>query len=284
MNSGSQDQPPAPSEQMVRAGQIELHVVEHGSGMPIVLVHGFPLDHSMWDAQIDVLGRQWRIIAPDLRGFGRSQVTPGTASMEQMADDVAAMLDALVIDQPVVFVGLSMGGYVAFQFQRKYRDRLRALVLCDTRSAADTPEAVKARHATVEQLQSGGISAVIEAMMPKLFGPAALDGPSEDVVSMREVMLSCAPEGMAAALRGMAARDDATAALGEIGVPTLVLVGEHDAISPVDEMRAIAQAVPNAEFVVIPASGHMSPVENPTAFNEAITQFLMRVERGGPLS
>ena len=156
---------------MVRAGDVELAVVERGTGMPLLLVHGFPLDHSMWNAQIEALGRQWRAIAPDLRGFGASQVTPGTGSMEQMADDLAALLDTLQVTEPVVLIGLSMGGYVAFQFLRRHAHRLRALVLCDTRAVPDTAEGAAGRHKLAAQVLEQGAAPVADAMLPKLFGP-----------------------------------------------------------------------------------------------------------------
>ena len=283
MESARQDEPQRPVPCAVRAGQVELHVVEYGRGMPIVLVHGFPLDHSMWNAQIAALGQQSRAIAPDLRGFGASEVTPGTVTMEQMADDVAALLDALDVQEPVVLVGLSMGGYVAFQFRRRHAQRLRALVLCDTRAVADTPEAVAGRLKMVEQVLSVGTQPVAEAMLPKLFGPQTLANDQETVEAARSTILATSAEGVAAALRGMAARPDVTADLPQIAVPTLVIVGQDDAISTVDEMRGIAKAVSEAEFVVIPRSGHMTPLESPLAFNEAIEQFLKRVERGGPV-
>ncbi len=274
---------PSPCEppRLVRAGQIDLQVVERGAGMPVVLVHGFPLDHSMWDAQIEALSRHWRVIAVDLRGFGGSQVTPGTVTMEQMADDLAELLGALQVEEPVVMVGLSMGGYVAFQFRRRHANRLRALVLCDTRAIADTPEGAQGRHQLAEQTMAEGTAPIAEAMLPKLFGPQALESNREPVEATRRVILANPPAGVAAALRGMAARPDVTADLPRISLPVLVIVGQDDAISTVDEMRGIAQQIPGCEFVVIPRSGHMTPLENPVAFNEAIEQFLSRVERGG---
>jgi pimeloyl-ACP methyl ester carboxylesterase len=269
-----------PTARSVRAGQVELHVVEHGRGMPVLLLHGFPLDHTMWDAQVEALGRQWRAIAPDLRGFGASQVSPGTVTMEQMADDLAALLDALGVTESVVLVGLSMGGYVAFQFWRKYASRLRALVLCDTRSIADSPAAAQGRQALAERVVKEGTQVAAEAMLPKLVGPLALENDPQVVDSLRRTILANPPEGVAAALRGMAARPDVTADLATIAMPTLIIVGQQDAISTVDEMRGVAKAIAGAEFVVIPRAGHMTPVENPAAFNEAIEQFLTRVERG----
>jgi pimeloyl-ACP methyl ester carboxylesterase len=283
MGTVRHDDAPGPRSRTLRAGQVELHVVEHGRGMPVVLVHGFPLDHSMWDAQIAALGQRWRVIAVDLRGFGASQVTSGTVTMDEMADDLAGLLDALGVGEPVVLVGLSMGGYVAFAFWRKHARRLRALVLCDTRAVADAPEAAKARHELAERVLAEGTAVAAEAMIPKLFGATALENEREAVEATRRAILANPPQGVAAALRGMAARPDVTADLGRIVLPTLVIVGQQDAISTVDEMRGIAKAIGGAEFVVIPRSGHMTPVENPAAFNEAIEQFLTRVERGGPL-
>lgn len=264
----------------VQAGQIELEVVRRGAGTPLLLVHGFPLDHSMWNTQIDRLSQRSQVIATDLRGFGGSQVVGGTATMEQMADDLAAMLDSLGVDEPVVLCGLSMGGYVGFQFWRKHRARLRALVLCDTRAIADTPEGAAGRLKLAETVLREGNGPLAEAMIPKLFGPATIEREKEMVESQRRTILAASREGVAAALRGMAARPSAVDYLPQISLPTLVLVGSDDAISTPDEMRGIAAAIPAAEFVVIPHSGHMTPLENPAAFDAAIERFLARIESG----
>lgn len=263
---------------MVRCGNIELNVVERGRGTPIVLAHGFPLDHSMWNAQIDHLATRYRVIAPDLRGFGRSQVVPGVASMEQMADDLAAMLDTLGIADRVVFCGLSMGGYVAFQFWRKYRQRLRALVLCDTRSVADTADGAAGRRKTAEQVLKSGTQGLADGMMPKLFAESTVRDQPQLVASVRGVIERTSPQGVAAALEGLATRPDVTGELAKIDLPTLLAVGEHDAISSADEMSTLAKGIPNAEFRIIPWAGHMAPLENPTAFHEALDPFLHRVD------
>jgi pimeloyl-ACP methyl ester carboxylesterase len=267
---------------IVRAGQVDLQVMERGRGMPILLAHGFPLDHSMWDPQIEHLAKRWRVVAPDLRGFGGSQVVPGVASMEQMADDLNALLDVLEINEPIVLCGLSMGGYVAFQFWRKYGSRLRALVLCDTRAVADTPEAADSRLKMIEQVQRAGTGNLAEVMLLKLFAPETFRTDPAAIEAQRQRILAASPEGLAAALRGLAQRPDVTAYLSKIALPTLLVVGEHDAISTVDEMRGMAGAIAGSEFVVIPHSGHMTPCENPAAFNQALAQFLARVERGDP--
>jgi 3-oxoadipate enol-lactonase len=254
-------------------------VLDRGQGLPVVLLHGFPLDHSMWDNQIEPLSKQYRVIAPDLRGFGGSQVTPGVATMDQMADDVVALLDALGVNEPVVLCGLSMGGYVAFEFWRKHLKRLRALVLCDTRAAADAPEAAEGRHDLADRILSEGNISLADGMIPKLFAPATLQLQSSMTAILRERILTTPTEGAAAALRGMAVRSDMRRVLNYIALPTLVIVGEHDAISTVEEMRSIATAMPHAQLAVIPHAGHMTPLENPEAFQAALEPFLDQLSR-----
>lgn len=257
---------------------VELATADRGSGLPLVLVHGFPLHHAMWNAQLEALSGRYRVIAPDLRGFGASGVTEGTVTMEQFADDLAALLDALEIDQPVVLCGLSMGGYIAWAFWRKYPSRVRALVFCDTRAAADSPEAAANRLATAERVMREGPGPVADGMLPKLTAKVAPKMHPEVIETLRQMILSTDPRGIAAAARGMAQRPDATAWLPQIACPTLVLVGQEDAISPVAEMRAIAEAIPGAQFVEIGGAGHMSPMENPAEVNVAIGAFLAELE------
>jgi pimeloyl-ACP methyl ester carboxylesterase len=265
---------------IVRAGDVELQVLDRGSGMPVLLVHGFPLDHSMWDAPIARLSDRWRVIAPDLPGFGGSQATSGTVTMAQMASHLAALVDALAVEEPIVLCGLSMGGYIALEFWRRYAARLRALVLCDTRAAPDTPEGARGRRETADMLLREGTQPLADAMLPRLFAAATLESRSNVAAIERRKILAARPSGLAAALRGMAERRDFRGQLGKIELPTLVVVGEHDAISTVEEMRSLAGAIPDAEFVIIPRSGHLPPLENPDAFNKALGKFLTRVERG----
>jgi pimeloyl-ACP methyl ester carboxylesterase len=194
--------------------------------------------------------------------------------MEEFADDLAALLDQLEVDEPVVFCGLSMGGYVAWQFCRKYPHQVRGLILCDTRAGADTPQAAAARLETADQVLGEGPGRLVESMIPKLFAPSTMAARPELVESVRGVMLSANRVGIAAAARGMAERPDAASMLPGIGCPTLVLVGRLDAISAPEEMRAVAEAIPRARFVQIPEAGHMSPMENPARFNAAVLAFL----------
>jgi 3-oxoadipate enol-lactonase len=261
---------------LIQVGSVRLHVVERGRGTPLVLVHGYPLDHSMWSGQLDALADRYRVIAPDLRGFGQSDTTAGTVSMRQMADDVAGLLDALQINEPVVFCGLSMGGYVAWQFALAYRARLAKLVLCDTRAVADSPDAAAGRRKTAERVLAEGSAVAAEALLPKLFAPATSQKQPQIVEATRQVILRTKPEGIAAALRGMAERPDVTSRLGEIDVPALLVCGQHDGISPPDEMRQIAAKMPKATFQEIAGAGHMAPLEQPAAVNAAVGAFLLR--------
>src|SRR5712671_2064773 len=258
----------------------ELAYIDRGAGQPVLLVHGFPLDHTMWDAQIDALSKHTRVIAPDLRGFGRSRLGPVDTThgitMERYADDLAELLDELKLgaDQPIVFVGLSMGGYIAWQFVRKYAARLRALALLDTRSLADTEEARAGRLKMAENVADWGSGRVAEMMGPKLSAPSTFKTKPAVIAALRRVVERTSPAGIAAAQRGLAARPDMTSFLPHISVPTLVMVGDEDAISPPTEMQAIAAAIPNAKFVVILNSGHMTTMENPEAVNQALTRFI----------
>jgi pimeloyl-ACP methyl ester carboxylesterase len=255
---------------------LELNVFDEGAGVPLLFVHGFPLDHTMWSAQLAAFAPRRRVIAPDLRGFGASQAQGETVTMEDFADDLEALLDGLQIHEPVAFCGLSMGGYIAFPFVRKYAARLRSLVLCDTRAAADSSEAAANRLKVAEQVLAEGAEVVANAMTPKLFSKRTASEQPETVAAMRRVMAATKPAAIAAAQRGMAARADSTALLPTIRVPTLVVVGAEDAIAPVDEMRGMAAAIPGAEFVIVPDAGHMAPLENPAAFNAALEKFLAR--------
>ncbi len=251
----------------------ELHYVEAGQGTPLLLVHGFPLDHTMWQGQIDGLAGKYRVIAPDLRGFGQSGATQGLVTMQRMADDLAEMLTAINLNEPIVFCGLSMGGYVAWQFALRYRERLAKLIVCDTRAVADNAEAAAGRVALADRVRKEGPAFVAESMLPKLFAPATIAANAPCVEATRQAILRTNPHGIAAASRGMAQRPDVTGKLAELDLPVLVICGEHDAISGPVEMQEIAAALPQAKFVQIKDAGHMAPLEKPAEVNAAIRAF-----------
>ncbi|MCC7424069.1 MAG: alpha/beta fold hydrolase [Planctomycetaceae bacterium] len=244
-----------------------------GNGSPIVFVHGFPLNHTMWDAQLEAFSGTWKVIAPDLRGFGASSVTE-TATMESFADDLVRMLDEMKISEPIVLCGLSMGGYIAFEFVRKYSSRLRGLILCDTKASADTPEAAAGRRKTADQVLKEGAGQLAESMQQRLFAPSTLASQPDVVEAVRKMMLGTKPEGIAAALNGMADRPDSTPLLASIRVPTLVICGSEDKITPASEMQAMAGQIPGAKYVEVRGVGHMAPMEDADTVNAAIREFL----------
>jgi pimeloyl-ACP methyl ester carboxylesterase len=258
---------------------MDLAYSDEGPGPVVVLLHGFPLSRVMWDEQLSGIGSVYRVIAPDLRGFGDSPVPEGVYTMDEMADDVIELLETLEIAGPVVVGGLSMGGYVALSLAARYPTRVRALMLMDTRAGADSEDAALGREATAASvLESGDTSILVASMLPKLFCKFSLEQRPERVEPMKTIMESTSPQGIAGALRGMAHRPDRRGELAKIVVPTLVMVGEEDAITPLAEAQAMADALPHAQLVVIPEAGHMAPYENPPVASAAILKFLNGLE------
>lgn len=254
---------------------MRLAYTDEGTGPPVILLHGFPLSRLMWREQIGALTPSYRLIAPDLRGQGDSPDPEGVYTMDELADDVVELLAALDITEPIVLGGLSMGGYVALSMVARYPDRLRGLILMDTRASADTPEAARDREASAQAvLDANSPRAVVAKMLPRLFGKTALKDHPDLVEPLRAVMEESSPRGIAGALRGMAIRPDRRPMLGQIAVPTLVMVGEDDVITPPDEVKSLAGAIPNSRLVVIPQAGHLAPYENPVAANGAVQEFL----------
>lgn len=257
---------------LAAGGALAYH--EAGQGPAILCVHGFPLDHSMWQGQLTGLAESHRVIAPDLRGFGQSAGSPPVASLDDFVVDLCELLDHLQITEPVVLCGLSMGGYIAFRFAAIAPERLRGLILCDTRPAADTAEAAANRHRMVEIVRKGGVGTVADAMHSKLFAADTYEEQPAIVESTRNVMLSSRAETVAAALLAMAARPDATPKLPSLPCPSLWVCGEEDSITPAAEMHTAAGLAPASRFVGIPAAGHMAPLEQSAAVNAAITSFM----------
>ncbi|MFO0917904.1 MAG: alpha/beta fold hydrolase [Planctomycetaceae bacterium] len=250
------------------------HVVDEGEGSTLVFVHGFPLSHAMWKHQPAEFSRTHRVIIPDLRGFGQSTATTPIASLSDHADDLAQLLDQLQIQEPIVLCGLSMGGYIAFRFLEKYPARLRGLILCDTKATPDTPEAAQNRRNMADQVLEQGSQIIVDAMLPKLFSSETQKSQPQIIDETRRVMKSTAPEAIAAAQRAMAARPDSTPQLARISVPTLVVVGESDALATPAEMAAMAAAIPGAKFEQIPLAGHLAPLEQPAVVNAVMRTYL----------
>ena len=257
---------------------VELACFDQGTGTPVVLLHGFPLDHMMWQPQIDTLSSRCRVIAPDLRGFGNSSLSSSDVSegveMSRYAADVITILDGLHINEPVIMGGFSMGGYVLWQVALSYPERIRGLVLCDTRAAADTTEAAQGRLGMAAEVLRSGTGPVAEAMLPKLLAPQTLAEKHAVVQQLDGMIREAAPAAIAAAQRGMARRADVRGQLASLDKPALLVVGTEDALSPPHEMSDMALAMPNANLVEINNAGHMTTLENPAAVNSALESFI----------
>jgi len=246
--------------------------VDVGHGLPVVLLHAFPLNHTMWEPQMAALFGECRCIAPDFRGFGDS-ASEGPYSMRQFADDVANLLDVLQIDRAVI-CGLSMGGYIALAMIRHHRARVRALVLADTRAAADDDERRRKRVELIQLARTQGIGAVADGQLPGLIGKSTREKQPELVQRVRDIILTTSLEGVVGAAEAMRDRPDSTPLLKSIDVPTLVVVGDEDVITPPKEAQVLAAGIPGARLEVIPGSGHLSSLERPAAFNTALSDFV----------
>ncbi len=243
----------------------------------LLLIHGFPLDSAMWEMQMQELPDVARIVAPDLRGHGRSDAVPGPYSMKLFSDDIAGLLDYLNIDGPVVVGGLSMGGYIALDFYRRYPERVAGLILAATRAGADSEEGKAARDAAIATARAEGTAPIVAGMLPKLMAPASYED-DEIVEFVTEIMEGASQEGVIGALAAMRDRPDSTPTLAEIDVPTLIVHGAEDKIIPLSEAQAMADAIPDAHLVVVPDAGHLPNLEQPDIFNDAVVDFLESLE------
>jgi pimeloyl-ACP methyl ester carboxylesterase len=253
-----------------RVGGRTLHFEMEGDGAPVVFLHGFPLSGRLWDETVQALRRDHRCIVPDLRGHGKSEVTP-SADMGMYAEDVITVLDAVGESRPVAVVALSMGGYVAFEMARRYPERVRALALVDTRAGPDTPDGARSRRETAGRVLREGSGFVADDMEKKLFARGA---DPELRRQWREIMAATDPVGVAAALLAMAERPDSFPTLEQLEIPVLIVVGEEDAITPPDEARRMKRVYPSATLVIVPGAGHMTPVERPEEFVRILREFL----------
>tara|TARA_R110002111_G_scaffold259308_1_gene329287 strand:- start:91051 stop:91857 length:807 start_codon:yes stop_codon:yes gene_type:complete len=254
---------------------INMRVHMAGSGPPLLFVHGFPLNSRMWQAQIEWFKKEFTVLIPDLRGFGASDVTRGTVTMEQHAHDLNTLLDELKLAEPVIFCGLSMGGYIAWEFWNHFPQRLRAFILCDTRSESDSEEGVNNRLKMVDLVLKHGPESISSSMIPNLISETSQLNQPEVSKSLIEMIESTDREGIAASQRGMAVRKDFTDQLIDIKVPALLIVGSEDQLTPPAVMKNMSSRLPHAKYLEVPDAGHMSPMEAPDIVNQAMEDFLV---------
>lgn len=257
-----------------RVNGVDLHWLEAGSGDPVLFLHGFPFDARMWSGQLSTLPGGWRGIAPDLRGFGESGGAGEPLTLDLLAADVAALLDALETGTAVV-CGLSMGGYVAFALWRRRPELFRALVLADTRAEGDDEEGRRNRARLAETVAAEGSGAAVDAMLPKLL---AMTARPEAIERVETMIRSTPPETIIAALTALAERPDSTPLLGEVTVPTLVIAGAEDAMTGPETARALAAAISGARLEIIPGAGHLPNLERPEAFDRVLGGFLRSLD------
>jgi len=261
---------PAGNARRLTVNGVNLAVDARGDGPAVLFIHGYPLDHTIWNPQLEALDG-WRRIAPDLRGMGQSDAPDLGYSMATYASDLAALLDTLGVER-VVLCGLSMGGYVAFEFLRRWRERVSGLVLIATRAGPDTTEGKRARDAAAAQAREGGAGVIADAMLPKMLAPGAPEGL---VARVRALMAATPVPGIVGALGAMRDRPDSMSLLPALaGLPALVIAGGSDQLMPVSEMSAMAAAIPGARLVVAPGAGHLPTLETPSIVTDALQRFL----------
>lgn len=244
-----------------------------GSGEIVVLLHAFPLDRVMWMPQATALAERYRVLTLDFPGFGDTQPTDTPMTVELMADLVHEWLDAIGVTKPVVVGGLSMGGYVAMALARRHPERLRGLILADTKADADDAAAKTKRDEMIQFATDKGAAAVMDKMLPNLVADDASTTMPEVVEQIRAIGHRQSTAGVIAGLGALRDRPDANPTLSKIAVPTLVIVGEKDTVTPVAQAKKLQSSIPGATLTIIPGAGHLSNLEAPGAFTDAVTAF-----------
>ncbi len=257
---------------------VDLYYEVRGEGPDVVMLHPYPSDHSYWTPLAVHLESRFRLILPDLRGLGRSGIGEGATTMQKLASDLLRLIDALKIGR-AAFVGCSVGGYLLFEFWRRSCERVKSLVLMDTRAGLDSGEGRAGRLKNAEETLQKGPEWAIEQMMPKLLSPMTLSSRLDVVERAKATMRHAGAAGMAAMQRGMADRADSTETLPAIDVPTLVLGGEEDVPSPVSELERLARGIKGAELKIVSRAGHFAAFEQPDEVGRVLREFLERSGR-----
>jgi pimeloyl-ACP methyl ester carboxylesterase len=257
---------------------IALAYEDRGNGLPVVFLHAFPLNRTMWAEQQAAFSPLYRVITVDLRGHGESDAPLWLYTLDQAADDVRGLLDHLGISRAVL-VGLSMGGYILFAFYRRYAERVKGMVLADTRAQADTAEGKEGRFQMAQTAYQKGAGAVADIMIPKLLSPATLQARPDLVRTVRAMIEGNQISGIAGDLMAMAERPDSTPLLRQIACPTQIIVGEQDLATPPSDATLLAEGIGGARLAVIPRAGHLANLEQPGAFNGIVGSFLESIAK-----
>lgn len=248
-----------------------------GSGTPLLLIHGYPLNSEMWKPQLEALAGPFRVIAPDLRGHGLTPPTPGV-SMDLFAQDLKTVLERTGVDKPVILCGLSMGGYIAFAFYRLFPRSVSGLILAATRSKPDSATAKANRDKQAALSREKGVAAVVEDMLPKMMSPDTYRYNPGLVDQARQIMMETSSQGMASALLAMKDRPDSTSLLSEIPFPVLVVHGKDDALIPLEEAEEMEAQLQHGILETIPEAGHLLNLEQPGLFNRAVMNYLLTLQ------
>ncbi len=259
----------------LRSGDAEIYYEVHGSGQDVLLVHPFPSHHGIWVPVAEMLATRYRVILPDVRGLGQSTPGEGPATMEKHADDLVRLLDELNVTK-VVFAGNSIGGYIFFECWRRYRERVAAAILVDTRAGADSHEIRKTRLGAADDVLNRGTEPFIDSQLPKLMGESTHRNRPDKVAEAKRMMMQASPAGIAAIQRGMAARQDSNATLATIDVPVMAICGEEDTSTTPIEMEAMHRAIRGSIFRRVPKAGHYAPFEQPEEVHRLMREFLGR--------
>lgn len=261
----------------VKLADFNMAYAQAGEGLPVLLVHGYPLNKEIWQSQLEGLSSLARVITPDLRGYGDSSSTSGAYSMDLLAEDCHALLQALGVPPPVVVGGLSMGGYVAMAYARKFPTEVAGLLLVSTRAAADSPEAANNRLKAQETARTAGLETIFDNMLPRLLSPRNLAENPELVQRVRQIMATSSLNGVLGALEGMRQRPDSLDVLLAFKKPALIIHGADDQLIPHVEAGAMHAALSDSQMVVLDRAAHLPSLEQPEAFNHAMAAFLKRL-------
>ncbi len=242
----------------------------------IILIHGFPLNKSMWNSQVEALKDNFRVIAYDIRGHGNTDIGAIDFSIDLFVNDLLGFMDALKIEKTII-CGLSMGGYIALNAIENYSTRFTALILSDTNCTADSPEAIEKRMNTIESIKENGVDKLADDLIPNLFAPESFKTNSEEIAVVKEMIVTTSKQSLYNSLHALANRKETCSKLSSIKVPVLILVGEEDKITPIEAARAMKLKIRDANLQIIPHSGHLSNMENPYEFNMQLKKFVDKI-------